>query len=504
MGFFLCADRFFTARYYHYTMGSCRMKLSRVKLLRVALLLLLGVMLTGVVPSVRAADSTANLPAKTALDDYIAKADSSYRWNVVKTVKGQGVTAYLIDMTSQTWRTLQEVNRPVWKHWLLVYKPADVKFDTGFLFITGGANDGRMPDPMQSMAAQVATTTHSVTAELRMVPNQPLIFLNDGKPRKEDDLIAYTWDKVMKTGDQTWSARFPMVKSAVRAMDTMRDLMASRQGGKLKVDKFVVAGGSKRGWTTWLTGVADPRVVAIVPMVIDALNCEKSFHHHYASYGFWAPSIGDYVAHKIVTRIGSPESRILYEVEDPYSYRHRLTMPKYIVTASGDQFFLPDSSQFYFDDLQGEKYLRTVPNGDHGLKGTDALPSVIGFYQMILAGKPRPQFTWHFESAGKVRVQCQDLPAKVILWQATNPKARDFRKEAIGPQYKATVLAGANGQYTANVDTPAKGWTAYFVELTYPSVGNSYVKCTTPVRVIPDTYPFADKIIPGTNVKAGL
>ena len=57
----------------------------------------------------------------------------------------------------------------------------------------------------------------------------------------------------------------------------------------------------------------------------------------------------------------------LYDVEDPYCYRHRLTMPKYILTASGDQFFLPDCSQFYFDDLQGEKYLRTVPNADHGM-----------------------------------------------------------------------------------------------------------------------------------------
>jgi PhoPQ-activated pathogenicity-related protein len=326
--------------------------------------------------------------------------------------------------------------------------------------------------------------------------------MRDGKPRKEDDLIAYTWDKVMKTGDQTWSARFPMVKSAVRAMDTMRDLMASAQGGKVKVDKFVVAGGSKRGWTTWLTGVVDPRVVAIVPMVIDALNCDASFHHHYAAYGFWAPAIHDYVVHKIVTRIGAAESRVLYDVEDPYNYRHRLTKPKYILTASGDQFFLPDSSQFYFDDLQGEKYLRTVPNADHGLKDTDALQSTLGFYQMILAGKPRPQFTWKL-AAGTVQVDCKDLPSKVTLWRATNPSARDFRKETLGPKYKSTVLTGTDGRYVANVEKPAKGWTAYFVELRYDLGHGSYVKFTTPPRVIPDTEPFADKVIPGTHVKAG-
>lgn len=164
------------------------MRLSNVKLMFAAGLFL-AVTLVGAAPRVRAAGSIANLPPKTALDDYIAKADASYRWNVLKTVKGREVTAYLVDMTSQTWRTPQEVDRPVWRHWLMVYKPDVVKFETGFLFITGGANDGKSPDLAKSMVAQVATASHSVTAELRMVPNQPLIFLHDGQPRKEDDLI---------------------------------------------------------------------------------------------------------------------------------------------------------------------------------------------------------------------------------------------------------------------------------------------------------------------------
>ena len=45
----------------------------------------------------------------------------------------------------------------------------------------------------------------------------------------------------------------------------------------MKVDQFFVAGGSKRGWTTWTTAVVDPRVVAIVPMVIAFLIIQRRF-----------------------------------------------------------------------------------------------------------------------------------------------------------------------------------------------------------------------------------
>ena len=122
---------------------------------------------------------------------------------------------------------------------------------------------------------------------------------------------------------------------------------------------------------------------------------------------------------------------------------------------------------------------------------------------MILASKPRPQFSWQFESEGVVRIHCQDLPAKVTLWQATNPNARDFRLESLGPQYKPTVLEGSNGEYMAKVDKPAKGWTAYFVELSYPSRWNSLSQVHHAARVIPDTLPVCRQDNSGTNVKAG-
>jgi PhoPQ-activated pathogenicity-related protein len=188
---------------------------------------------------------------------------------------------------------------------------------------------------------------------------------------------------------------------------------------------------------------------------------------------------------------GTPEYKALMKIVEPYQYRHRLTMPKFIVNASGDQFFLPDSSQFYFNDLPGVKYLRYVPNADHSLKGTDAYETLQACYSAILNHSPLPQFSWTLEPDGAIRVATKDTPTEVKLWQATNPDARDFRLEMIGPAYTSTTLTDqGGGVYVGNVPKPAKGWTAFFVELTFQS-GNSSppFKFTTQVRVVPDVLP---------------
>ena len=76
-----------------------------------------------------------------------------------------------------------------------------------------------------------------------------------------------------------------MTKSAVRAMDAVTAFCAREAGGQSKSRSFVVSGASKRGWTTWATAAVDKRVVAIIPIVIDMLNLEASFEHHWQAYG---------------------------------------------------------------------------------------------------------------------------------------------------------------------------------------------------------------------------
>jgi PhoPQ-activated pathogenicity-related protein len=432
---------------------------------------------------------------ETALDRYIARPDSAYSWKLMATPAGPGYQGFVIELTSQTWRSASEVDRPVWKHWLIVVKPEQVTHDTALLFIGGGSNKDPMPTTASERLVQFALATHTVVAELRMVPNQPLTFSDSpNQARVEDDLVAYSRVRQMQSGDDNWLVRMAMVKSGVRALDAIQEFMASAAGGRIKVRDFVVSGGSKRGWTTWLVAAVDRRVRAIMPVVIDALNSEQITRHQYEAYGFFSQALEDYVRHKIFPdKIGTPEYQHILAIEDPFNYRkrERLRIPKYLVNASGDQFFLPDNSQFYFSELQGEKYLRYVPNAKHNMEGTDVAESLLSFYQAVLDGVPRPQFSWKKEKDGALVVTVKDRPQEVNLWQATNPAARDFRVDAIGKAYTRTTLGQERpGVYVGRVEKPPRGYTAFFVELVYPSGGKYPFKFTTEVSIVPDVLPF--------------
>jgi len=79
----------------------------------------------------------------------------------------------------------------------------------------------------------------------------------------------------------------------------------------------------------------------------------------------------------------------------------------------------------------------------------------------------------------------------VKLWQATNEEARDFRLMTIGPAWKSTALkAEGRGDYVAIAEKPARGWTAYFVELTFTNGTAQPFKFTTDVHVVPDVLPY--------------
>src|SRR5881396_1334443 len=86
---------------------------------------------------------------ETALDRHVAQKDSVYGWKLLRTIPGAGYQTHVLELTSQSWRTEKEVDRPVWKHWLTIVRPDRIRSSKAILFIGGGSNN----DPAPSKAA---------------------------------------------------------------------------------------------------------------------------------------------------------------------------------------------------------------------------------------------------------------------------------------------------------------------------------------------------------------
>jgi PhoPQ-activated pathogenicity-related protein len=446
----------------------------------------------------------------TALDDYVAMPDANFSYSQYGSSVFDITTqtrAYVLRMTSQSWRGAGEVSPTVWTHWVTIIVPevewllGPVK-DTAMILINGGSIGEAAPninpsDPTNQAYRLLAAGTRTVIVELRSVPNQPLRFSDETFSRSEDQIIAYSWDKFLRGGDAYWPVQLPMVKSAVRCMDAVQGFVKSKAGKT--INHFVLTGGSKRGWTAWLTAAVDSRVTAIAPIVSDLLNMRRSFAHQWSCYGFWAEALNPYEQMGIFDWFDMSRTDELLAIVDPYEYRERLTLPKLIVTAAGDDFFVHDSLQFYIDGLPGETYVRTFPNTNHYLDGAyeEVLTNLVPYYDAFLNGKTRPAFSWQLHPDGSMTVTTGVQPLEVKLWQADNPYSRDFRKVTIGNSWTSTVLtAQSPGVYAANPGLPPAGWRSYFVEMVYDyqtssvGIGDYDYHFTTEMRVVPEIRPF--------------
>jgi PhoPQ-activated pathogenicity-related protein len=318
-----------------------------------------------------------------------------------------------------------------------------------------------------------------VAAVVSKVPNQPLY-----EGRKEDALIAYTFDRYLKTGDKTWPLLFPMVKSAVRAMDAVQEF--AQHEHQQKIEKWVVGGASKRGWTTWLTGAVDPRVQAIAPMVIDTLNMKVQTDWAAKMYGKQSEKIHDYTDLGLIDKMDSPGMAELRGWVDPYSYRERYTMPKLILIGSNDPYWTVDSLRHYWTDLPGPKLVYQTPNAGHDLGGgKEALQTLAAFFQMIADGHELPQMDWKIEyrDRANLSLKVNEQAKAVRLWTTESPD-RDFRNDRWTSR-ELDIKPGSS-RALAEIESPPAGYRAFFGEVVLISPTGHEYKLSTEARVTPD------------------
>ncbi|XP_059147483.1 autocrine proliferation repressor protein A-like [Physella acuta] len=459
--------------------------------------------------------SAVSVSRGTPLDDYVNAPDANYRYTYLNSFKGPNYAVYLLNMTSQKWLTEEITTTPVWWHYVAVIVPTQVVYrDTGFFWIGGGSWTNRPPDADDKFIktfTSLAVSTGTVCGVIYQIPFQPTVFQKDpaATQRYEDAIIAWTWRQFLDNGSNPEILlRLPMTKAVVRGMDTLSSFAKTITGST--VNKFVIGGESKRGWTTWTTAAVDKRVVGMVPTVMDLLNIQKNMHHHFRSLGGWTFEFWDYYNLSITYDLDSPNIPLMQEVIDPLTYASRYTMPKMIVTTSGDEFFLPDDSYYYFDQLPEPKFLRVVPNAEHSMKGhymANEL-AIQSFFLTILENATYPSMSWvktNTALGGSITVTMSREPKNVTVYYAhtLDDKRRDFRLFVKSPTSMDPVphpvvwlSKSANRisptQFEASVDKPLFGWAGFFIQVQFAGVKGSTLEFTTEVNIVPDTFPFPD------------
>lgn len=421
----------------------------------------------------------------TPLWRYLHTPDSAFEWQTSPPAKGDSTQIVRLELVSQKWR------EHTWKHQILLAKPSHNRHPDGALLLITGS---RKLDRYRPYLTRLAEQSGTIAAVVNNVPNQPLF---DG--RKEDALIAYTFQQYLKTGDETWPLLFPMVKSAVRAMDAISQF-ADKDTGK-PIKRVVLTGASKRGWTTWLTGPIDRRIVGIAPMVFDILNMHEQTDWAEKHWGRQSVQISDYTDAGLVGKTDDPRRDALYEWIDPYVQRRRYTMPKLILLGTNDPYWVVDSTRHYYRDLAEPKAIHQTPNLGHDIGRSFPMFRTLGaFAETVMDGKTLPRLTVRkhggtFQTA-ELDFRSSAATHSMKVWTAYSSD-RDFRNA----RWTSTKLHPAEGRTLARyrVPLPLNGYRAVMFEARFKTASGSEYGLTSEVSVVPDSFGDIENARPPRN-----
>lgn len=412
---------------------------------------------------------------QTALKNYLKNDDKTYQWELKDSIELGAVKGYHLLLTSQKWREY------TWRHQLTVFVPKEVKYDGAMLFINGGSNKDEQPNWSKTsglwpILSGISEKNKAIVALINQVPNQP--FYGN---LIEDALISYTLHQFKLTKDYSFPLLFPMVKSAVRAMDAVQEF--TKKKTNVLVNNFLVTGGSKRGWTTWLSAaIDDKRVKAIAPIVIDMLNMPATLNYQYESYGEYSEQINDYVKLGIPQGTATEDGKTINDMIDPFSYRSNLTVPKMIFIGTNDEYWTVDAIKFYYDKIPGKNLIHYTPNVGHSLGGgKQAFEALGAFFGTTIMNKEYPLATWKVKPTNEnlsfeITPDTTDL-VEATLWHTTSSD-RDFRNNLwLSRNIKLDSLPNIR----VMISFPKKGFQAFYLDLKYNGPnGGTY---TTSTRV---------------------
>lgn len=367
-------------------------------------------------------------------------------------------------------------------------------------------------------------------------------------PLDEDAEVAASWalfrDLKQKgqghqQPDPRLLAELPMTKAVVRAFDVLQSFYqlqnhsrnnlalseALTSHGDPQLQNFALMGTSKRGNLCYHVAAVDRRVGAIVPFV-KALGLRAFLKRTRQSLGGIPFAATDYVNRRLFTDfLSSPQGSLFLNITDAISYVKLFKgLPKLIVNAGNDDFFIPDHTRLWWPSLPNPKWNLMLPNSGHIVGGSAVLqvaPAIGVFLSGVMSNKTNllPKLNWTIDATGAITAELHDSTSKptlVMLWEAMtcDARRRDFRLHNLDQgeecarcgkptkngvcenqavRWKSSDLpetVPGSRRWQAQVKAPEDGrWKAFFIGFLFGGELNG-LTLTTEVSVVPNTFPF--------------
>lgn len=206
------------------------------------------------------------------------------KYTLINTAPLAQVVVRHYELLSQHWSPDDMVTPAQWRHNVDIYIPETAKEHHALVVVNNGINydkgvqiTGKPGDFPQETLASISRDTNTIVISVSDIPNQYLTFQDDKKPLKEDESVSRSWALFMEAPEkrELMPLNIPMVTALSQAMR-----LAKKELTQWNINSFIITGISKRGWTTWLSAIADPDVEAMFQSKKTLPQLIGLIHHH--------------------------------------------------------------------------------------------------------------------------------------------------------------------------------------------------------------------------------
>ncbi len=239
-----------------------------------------------------------------------------------------------------------------WYHRGVIFQPVGAASEYAAI-VFGGM--GEKPESfLEEFGLKAAAEARIPVFVVTDVPFMPQFGIND-----EEELLAFSLEKYFETGDIKWPLPYPMAAAYMRAATLLNNLLSSHP------TKFILSGGSKRGWASCIAAAADPRIVAIAPRSFAGFDLKALMNTHLEVYGELRGVLESLSKSGLTEKIDTPLWDDFAKYYDPITVMKRKDLKVMLLLGSNDVLNPLGIERTYQEAYSGNLYIAYVPSATH-------------------------------------------------------------------------------------------------------------------------------------------